>query len=308
LAAAVAYAFVPLPAMAPLGAGRSPYALPVAGRPLAVHIAERIAERRSGSIRFLVHDRGLAAMQDLLSALAAYGDVVANAADAGDGPTGFPARSGDDLPLRQPWHLLSVQEEILRDLSPGIADDAHVEDGVQLEGAVRVESGARIYAGARIKGPVFIGENVTIGNNALVRGASSLAAGSVVGFCGELKNSLVAERFGAGPLTFVADSVADHDCFLGGLTRLSNYRLDGGDVEVLVDGRRRSTGRRQFGVILGPQVSLGIGCIVYPGRHIGAGCRVDPRVNVVRNLPAGHGASLEQTVAVTPLATTASKT
>lgn len=298
--AAGRYCFNPCPDMAPLGEGRSCFALPIAGQPIYAHIALRLRARSRSPLVFVITDPGLAGDDAAIETLASHGEVLVEQTARSDADAYFPAADGTDLPFRYPWHLLAIQEDILRAMPAGISPQAEVERGAEIEGNVAIEGGARIFAGARIKGPVYIGENVVIGNNVFIRGATSLAAGSAVGFNAEIKNSLLAENCGAGPLSFVADSLIDHDGFLGGLARLSNYRLDGQDVEVVVAGRRVSTGRRQFGAIIGGDVKLGIATIVYPGRKIGARCRIDPRVTVVRNLSPDLVVSIEQNLVVAP--------
>ena len=126
------------------------------------------------------------------------------------------------------WDLLTVQKDILDNTKPHISNKAYIEKKCRNRRKCTIERGAKILSGARIKGPVYIGENVEINwKQRLIRGSTSIAKDSIVGFCGEVKNSLITERFWAGPLTFVADSLIDHDCFFGGMVRISNYRLDG---------------------------------------------------------------------------------
>ena len=97
----------------------------------------------------------------------------------------------------------------------------------------------------------------------------------------------------------MADSLIDHVCFFGGMVRISNYRLDGKNVDVIISNKRISTGKTKFGAVIGSNVRLGIGCIVYPGRLIGSNCRIDPKVNVINNLKNGQVVSVKQSITVT---------
>jgi len=282
------YAYLPRPAMSPLGDGRSVYALPVAGAPLWRHIAAAHAAHTDGAAHFVVADPALQRDAGAMEAIAKFGATGTASPDgAALEPSAggfFPSRDGRRLPLELPWQLLDVMQEILSGVPAGVSPDAEVEPGVEISGNVRIEAGAHVFGGARIKGDVYIGANVVVGNGALIRGATSIAADGVAGFSAEVKNSLLGEACGVGPLAFVADSLLERNCFLGGTARISNYRLDGADVAMEIDGRRRSTGRRQFGAVLGPAVRVGIGAVLYPGRKIGANCLIGPGVNVTRNL------------------------
>jgi NDP-sugar pyrophosphorylase family protein len=269
--------------MSSLNGGRSIFDLSVGGAPLYVHAARNHAGRISGTARFFFADADLAANPDARTTISALGEILGEATTMG-AQSDFPTRDGRALAFEHPWHLLDVVKDVLAGLEPGISSNADVEPGTEIVGQVRIESGARLFGGARVKGPVYIGRDVVIGNNAMIRGTTSIADGCVAGFSSEIKNSLVAEQCGVGPLAIVPDSVLGRGCFVAGLVRLSNYRLDGRDVEMMIDGQRHSTGRRQFGAVLEPDVSLGIATIVFPGRRIGTGCMIGPRVNVRHNL------------------------
>jgi UDP-N-acetylglucosamine diphosphorylase / glucose-1-phosphate thymidylyltransferase / UDP-N-acetylgalactosamine diphosphorylase / glucosamine-1-phosphate N-acetyltransferase / galactosamine-1-phosphate N-acetyltransferase len=302
--------FGPMPEMAPLAAGRSIYTLPIAGNPLYVHIIER-AKRYCGAAPVVyVDDPALlsdrAAMADLTPMVQVVSAAKQGEISAEDAV--MPLTEGDRLELRHAWDLLQAAEHILQDMEPGISERAEVEPDVEISGNVRIEANARVLNGARIKGNVYIGPGCMIGNGAMVRGNTSLAAGCVVGFSAEVNNSLLMERCGVGPVAFVADSLVDRDCFFGGTARVSNYRLDGRDVEVMMNGRVESTGRRQFGAIFGENAKIGIGSVVYPGRKIGANCMLGPNVNVVRNIEPGLRVELDQQLRVTPAADDGTKT
>ena len=181
---------------------------------------------------------------------------------------------------RLPQTLSHVQRRI--DASAQIAADAVVT------GAVRIGPRTRICAGARIEGPVVIGADCMIGNNALVRGNTVLGDRCRIGFAVEMKQALLADDVSVGPQCYVADSVLADGVYLGAQVRTSNHRLDRQPVQVLRDGERTDTGLEKLGCYIGANASLGIQCIVLPGREVAAGTLLGPRITVVRNLPSGR--------------------
>jgi NDP-sugar pyrophosphorylase family protein len=74
----------------------------------------------------------------------------------------------------RPWHLLGIQERLLRDASgKGERTGAIIEPGARLIGHVEVGAGTRIRSGAYIEGPVVIGREAKIGPNCYLRPTTS---------------------------------------------------------------------------------------------------------------------------------------
>jgi len=206
----------------------------------------------------------------------------------------FPMSDGSWLELRYPWHLLDVLSDVLRGLEQRIESDVDIEPGVEFSGNVVLETGVKVMGGARFKGNIYVGPDSIIGNSALLRGDVSIGPNSLVGLCGEVKNSLLLDHALMGPMTTVHETIAEEDCFFGGTTRISNYRLDGNNVDVLIGDEPVDTGRKQFGTILAAGVKLGGACLILPGRKIGAGCEIGPHVVVSRNLSPRKRVMLRQ--------------
>jgi acetyltransferase-like isoleucine patch superfamily enzyme len=295
--------FSPRPEMEPLGSERSIYSYPVAGKPLYQHMLERWSARQP-DLRIVVDDGYMLADQDAMAITKRYGKVVTGIelteSDHNLEPL-FPNLDGSELELRYPWHLLNVLDEIAESFEEYIAPDAEIEGGVEFGGKVIIESGVKIMSRARLKGNIYLGPGTIIGNSAMLRGNVSLGPNSLVGLCGEVKNTLMLERSLVGPMTTMHESVAEEDCFIGGTTRVSNYRLDDRNVDVLVDGKSIDTGRLQFGTILGAGVRFGGACLILPGRKIGRECEIGPHVVVTKNLPARKRVILRQALAISDL-------
>jgi len=291
--------------MEPLGLQNSIYTFEIAGKALYTHLIERanmvVPNEKLGLI---VDDPRLLVDNKTLNFLSQFGDLAmppeCTPEDLQVAPC-FPLLDGGQIPLQYPWHLLNVLDEILSNMTPRLASDVTIEDGVEIEGNVTAESGTHIYSGAKLKGNIYLGADSMIGSNALVRGNVSLGPRSGVGFSSEVKNVLGLENTKIGPMAVIKDSLIEENCMFAGTSRISNYRLDEQEIDVMVAGEKVGTGRRQFGAIVGAGTTIGAECLILPGRKIGPNSLVGPLVIVVRNIPAGKRVELQQELRVSDL-------
>lgn len=186
------------------------------------------------------------------------------------------------------WSEIAALPQVLSQVQRSIHPSAEIADGAVVLGAVRIGARTRVCSGARIEGPVVIGADCMIGNNALVRAHTVLGDRCRIGFAVEMKQAILAEDVSIGPQCYVADSVLAEGVYLGAQVRTSNHRLDRQQVQVMRDGQRTDTGLDKLGCHIGARASLGIQCIVLPGREVAAGTVLGPRITVVRNLPSGR--------------------
>lgn len=190
--------------------------------------------------------------------------------------------------------VLSLSDRVAKlvpDEQSSVAPDAQVHASVVIDdsaGPVVIGSRARICAGAILNGPVVIGEDCLIGSRTLIRGATVIGARTKLGYCSEVKQALISDDVSIGPMCFVAESKLDRAVYLGAMVRTSNQRLDRRPVRVLDGLGQVAAEAEKLGCWIGEAASLGIQTIVLPGRAIAAHSIFEPRVTVIRNLPAGH--------------------
>ena len=174
---------------------------------------------------------------------------------------------------------------------------SHVEDSASVHptamldtstGPIFIGRRTKICAGAFIQGPAHIGDDCLIGNLAMIRGPVTFGNGVRVGFATELKNAVLAANVAIGPQCFVADSKVDEGAYLGAQVRTSNHRLDKKNVSVVVDGLSIDSGRDKLGCWIGARTTLGIQCIVLPGRIVPADSMFAPRITIEKNFEAGR--------------------
>ncbi|MDH3402841.1 MAG: UDP-N-acetylglucosamine diphosphorylase [Acidobacteriota bacterium] len=172
----------------------------------------------------------------------------------------------------------------------GLSPDFHL-----LGDRIAIGAGTRIHPTAVLEGPIFVGAGVTIGPGAYLRGGCWIGAGALVGAHCEVKRSILLPGAEVAHLSYVGDSILGAAASLGAGTILSNYRHDGGEIQVEIDGRAVATNRRKLGALLGDGVRAGCNCVLGPGCIVGAGTAIYPGA-LLRSAayPAGHLVKVRQ--------------
>ena len=144
---------------------------------------------------------------------------------------------------------------------------------------VFIGPGTVVEDGAMIKGPAIIGSHCQIRHNAYIRENVIIGDHCVVGNACEVKNSMLFNHAAAPHFNYVGDSILGFKAHLGAGVKISNYKLDGGVINVEMDGRRVATGLRKFGALLGDHSEVGCNTVLNPGSIVGRGSIIYPNVN-----------------------------
>ena len=171
---------------------------------------------------------------------------------------------------KEAWDVLPGIRAFLEErLEPGILGRVH--PAAVVEGDVFTDEDAVVEPGAYIQGPCRIGRCSQVRQGAYIRGGVIVGADCVVGHATEVKNALFLDGAKAGHFAYVGDSVLGRDANLGAGTKLANFKLDGGNVKIPIDGKRKDTGLRKFGALLGDGVQTGCNSVTSPGTVVGRG-------------------------------------
>lgn len=173
-----------------------------------------------------------------------------------------------------PWHLLDVNEEILKRTGKKI--EGVIEKNTTIKGNVIVGENSKILTGSYIEGPVIIGSNCKIGPNCYIRPYTSIGNSCHVGNACEIKNSIIMDNSSVPHQNYVGDSVIGCSCNLGAGTKIANLRLDKKNIEVVLNGKKVDTKRRKLGTIMGDNVQTGINSSINTGAIIGNNCFIGP--------------------------------
>lgn len=170
------------------------------------------------------------------------------------------------IPIGYPWHVLDAAEYFL----PQIDSDVQgtVEENVTIKGKLRLPASSRILSGSYIDGNVVIGENVVVGPNACIRKNAVIGDNTRVGFSVQIKNAVIGRNCKVDHLAYIGDSVIGNNVYFPAMCCATNLRHDEQQVTTPIKGTIVSTGRRKFGTVIGNNVRLGAGTIIYPGRKI----------------------------------------
>ena len=173
-----------------------------------------------------------------------------------------------------PWHLLEVNEEVLKKQKKKI--DGVIEKNTTLKGNVIIGKNTIVMNGSYIEGPVVIGEDCKIGPNCYIRPYTSIGNKCHIGNACEVKNSIIMNNTNIPHQNYVGDSVIGENCNLGAGTKVANLRFDKKSISVILNGKKIDTQRQKLGVIMGDNVQTGINSIVNIGSIIGNNVFIGP--------------------------------
>jgi NDP-sugar pyrophosphorylase family protein len=171
------------------------------------------------------------------------------------------------------WEALKkIKAYIEANLQPGLHNRC---EGVAYVGErVFIGEGTVVEDGAMIKGPAIIGRNCEIRHNAYIRENVIVGDDCVVGNSCELKNALLFNHVTLPHFNYAGDSILGYKSHAGAGVILSNVKSLPGNVTVEIDGRRRDTGLRKFGALVGDGVEVGCNSVLNPGSILGRGAVV----------------------------------
>jgi NDP-sugar pyrophosphorylase family protein len=195
-----------------------------------------------------------------------------------------------------PWRLLAdpltgvLGELPSQRIEIGLSPDFHL-----LGDRIAIGAGARIHPTAILEGPIFVGAGVTIRPGAYLRGGCWIGDGALIGANSEIKRSILLPGAEAPHLAYVGDSILGAKASLGAGVVLSNFRHDGQEIRVEVDGEAVGTGLSKLGSILGDGVRIGCNSVLAPGCIVGAGTVTYPGVRLrSAAYPADHIVKVRQ--------------
>jgi UDP-N-acetylglucosamine diphosphorylase / glucose-1-phosphate thymidylyltransferase / UDP-N-acetylgalactosamine diphosphorylase / glucosamine-1-phosphate N-acetyltransferase / galactosamine-1-phosphate N-acetyltransferase len=170
------------------------------------------------------------------------------------------------IPIGYPWHILEAAEYFLPKIESKI--EGEVEDGVTIKGKLILPKSSKVLSGTYILGNVMVGENVSIGPDAFLRKNVVIGDNSRISFSSQIKNAVIGHETKIANHTNIGDSVLGNNVNFSSHSSTANWRHDNESVKTPVKGQMVTTGRRKFGAVIGDNVRLGVGTIIYPGRKI----------------------------------------
>lgn len=186
------------------------------------------------------------------------------------------------------WRDLREINSLLRVASSLVHATVKMADDVQLIGAVSIGAGSRICSGVTIEGPVVVGAGCVIGSGTRISGASWIGQGCRVGARTLVAHAHVGDRSTLGNRCVVAHSWLEEDVMLGPEVVTRCLPPDGRSVQVLREGRYRSTGQLRLGCRIGADTSLGSRTIVLPGTDVPGSSLFGPNLTLSGSFAPGR--------------------
>lgn len=130
---------------------------------------------------------------------------------------------------------------------------------------------------------IFIGENSSVEGK--LRNTVIIGKNCKIGASSEIKNSIIMDYSNAPHHNYIGDSIIGRNCNLGAGTKIANFRLDGKNITIEVEGKRYETGRRKLGAIIEDEVKTGCNVVINPGSYIGKNSYIGPGVVIFGYVP-----------------------
>jgi len=186
--------------------------------------------------------------------------------------------------VKFPWHMLSLLDHLLEGVSgQNIHKSVEIHPTAVIEGDVIIEEGTKILPHATVRGPCYIGKNCIIANNSLTR-LSSIGDNCVVGFCTEVKSSILHSHVWTH-MTYLGESIIGNNVSFGANSITGNLRLDEQEIVSDIKGESIGTGLVKFGTAVGDDCRFGFGSGINPGIKIGAGSFIASHTLVTEDVP-----------------------
>jgi NDP-sugar pyrophosphorylase family protein len=90
----------------------------------------------------------------------------------------------------------------------------------------------------------------------------------VIGHGTEVVRSIICHEATLAHFNYVGDSIIGERVNLGAGAKCANFRLDGENINMRINGEKIATERRKLGAFIGDEASLGCNAVLNPGAII----------------------------------------
>jgi NDP-sugar pyrophosphorylase family protein len=139
---------------------------------------------------------------------------------------------------------------------------------------------------ALIEGPAIIGARCQVRHNAFIRNQVICGDEAVIGNATEVKNAILFDGVQIPHFNYVGDSILGYKAHLGAGAIISNYKAQGDEVHLWLDGQKTGSGLNKMGALLGDGAEVGCNAVLYPGTIIGRRSIIYPLTSVRGTIPA----------------------
>jgi len=159
-----------------------------------------------------------------------------------------------------------------------------VENYVTIKPPVIILDRTKILAGAYLEGPAVIGEDCVIGPNCHIRKNSIILNKIMIGQGAEIKETILLDGCKISHFSYIGNSFFGKNVNIGGGSLTAVRRFDNQNIKLKLQEKFFDTKRYKFGAIIGDNVQLGVGVLIYPGRVIKPNTTIKPGTIVKQNI------------------------
>lgn len=199
--------------------------------------------------------------------------------------------------LKYPWHVLDVNDVMLKTITHHRGKNVVIKSNVIIEGDVYIEDDVKIFENTKIIGPCYIGKGTIIGNNNIIR-QSYIGANCVTGFNSDISRSYIGDDCWFHN-NYIGDSVLEGNISMGGGAACANLRLDDGPIYSTVKNESLHTTKNKLGALIGKHTRIGVHTSIMPGIKIGKGSFVGSGVVLDKDLPEDSFCIVESSYTIT---------
>lgn len=156
-----------------------------------------------------------------------------------------------------------------------VAETAQLKPGVVIdasEGPVWIDEKATVMANAILEGPIYVGRNSRIKIGAKIYGSTSI--GPVCKIGGEVEGSIIQGYSNKQHDGFLGHAYLGSWINLGADTNNSDLKNTYGNIDVLLNGEPKETGKQFLGLMMGDHSKTAINVMFNTGTIVGACCNV----------------------------------
>ncbi len=187
------------------------------------------------------------------------------------------------LPLKYPWHVLTMMKFFLHGLTENkIEKEITIGKNTIIKPPVYLENDVKIGDFVKIIGPTYIGSKTIVGDYTMIR-ESNIGSGCLIGSGCEVTRSYLEEGVSLHR-NYIGDSVLSKGVLIGAGAVTANYRFDEKAVKTTLGKKRISTQCSKLGAVIGAGAKIGVNSTLLPGVLIGKNSFIGPGVVVSENI------------------------
>lgn len=186
----------------------------------------------------------------------------------------------------RPWDLIDANKVYLERISTDIRGDIRL--AARVIGNVRMGEGSVLLPGSVVIGPTHIGSNVIVGYNTVIGPYSTIGDNIEIGPLSYISGSIIMENTYISSHCAIFESIIGENVYLESGVKIPSQNIYGGNVLVLIKGRKVDSGRSRLGAIIGDNVRIGANTSIAPGVTIMPNATIPPNSKVVEDVITGN--------------------